>query len=82
MTAQLSPSWLITTEHVQSHDGLGVLVNRQTGKAYGPGDTLSDYASFGPQPATSVVERLAKGARLDEKQREFVARFLSHKPQA
>jgi hypothetical protein len=82
MTAQLSPSWLITTEHAQSHDGLGVLVNRQTGKAYGPDDTLSDYASFGPQPAARVVERLAKGARLDEKQREFVTRFLSHKPQA
>jgi hypothetical protein len=82
MTAHLSPSWLITTEHAQSKDDLGVLVNRQTGKAYGPDDTLSDYASFGPQPATSVVERLARGARLDDKQREFVARFLSPKPKA
>lgn len=82
MTAHLSPSWLITTEHALSHDDLGVLVNRQTGKAYGPDDTLSDYASLGPQPAAKVVERLAKGARLDEKQRELVARFLSPKPQA
>ena len=82
MKARLSPSWLITTEHAQSHEGLGVLVNRQTGKAYGSDDTLSEYASFGPQAATKVVERLAKGARLDEKEREFVARFLSHKPQA
>jgi hypothetical protein len=82
MTARLSPSWLITTEHAQCHDDLGVLVNRQTGKAYGPGDSLSEYASFGPQPATKVAERLAKGARLDEKEREFVARFISHKPQA
>ena len=82
MTAHLSPSWLITTEHAQSQNGLGVLVNRQTGKAYGPDDTLSDYASFGPQPATSVVERLARGARLDDQQREFVARFLKPKPKA
>ena len=82
MTAQLSPSWLLTTEHAQSHDGLGVLVNRQSGKAYGPDDILADYASVGPQPATRVVERLAKGARLDEREREFVARFLGHKPQA
>jgi len=80
MTAQLSPSWLITTEHAQSHDGLGVLVNRLTGKTYSPDATLSDYASMGPHPATRVVERLAKGARLDEKQREFVARFISHTP--
>jgi hypothetical protein len=82
MIAQLSPTWLITTEHEKSRDGLGVLVNRQTGAAYGPDDTLLEYASFGPQPATRVVERLAKGARLDEKEREFVARFLSHKPAA
>jgi hypothetical protein len=82
MTAQLSPSWLITTEHVQSHDGLGVLVNRLTGKTYGSDDTLADYASLGAMPATRVVERLAKGARLDDKQREFVAQFLSGKPLA
>jgi hypothetical protein len=82
MTAQLSPSWLITTEHAQSRDDRGVLVNRQTGKAYGPDDILSNYASLGPHPATRVVERLARGARLDEKQQEFVARFVSHKPPA
>jgi len=81
MTAQLSPSWIITTEHAKSHDGYGVLVNRQTGEAFGPDDTLQAYASLGPQTAAKVVERLARGARLGEKERELVARFLSHKPQ-
>ena len=48
---QLTPSWLLTTDHTASSDGIPVLVRRSTNEAYGPGDILQAYRGWGFQPA-------------------------------
>lgn len=60
MNINLSPSWDLTTEHSASSYGQPVLVNRGTNEAYGKGDILEAYPSWGYMPASAVVERLAK----------------------
>ncbi len=74
--AILAPSWELSTEHASSSYGRPVLVNRATGEAFGPGDILMAYPSYGYLPARLVVERLAKVANLDEDGRTLVARFV------
>jgi len=80
MQATLSPSWELSTEHATSSYGQPVLVHRTTGDAYGPGDILSAYPSYGLLPAAAVVRRLAKTATLDEEGRALVERFVSLLP--
>ena len=75
MNATLAPSFVLTTEHAASSYGQPVLVHRQTGTAYGPGDVLEAYPSFGLLPAKQVVARLAKGASLDAEGQAAVAQF-------
>ena len=80
MKVTLSPSWELTTEHAASSYGQPVLVDHATGDAYGPGDVLRAYPSFGFLPAAAVVARLAKTAHLDAAQRALVARFVALRP--
>lgn len=80
MQANLAPSWELTTEHAASSYGQPVLVNRGTGEAYGPGDILTPYPSYGPMVAADAVRRLAKTAKLDEEGRALVARFVGLVP--
>jgi len=53
-----------------------VLVNRGTGKTYGPGDILKAYPSWGFMPAAAVVDRFTKGKRLDADTTTLVTRFV------
>jgi hypothetical protein len=50
-------------------------VNRATGEAFGPGDILKPYPSFGFMSAVEAVRRLAKTAKLDAEGRKLVAKF-------
>jgi hypothetical protein len=60
MRVNLAPSWDLTTDHSASSYGQPVLVNRGTNEAYGKGDILEAYPSWGYMSAAAVVERLAK----------------------
>lgn len=51
MNILLAPSWIMTTEHPLSDFGIPVLVNRDTGEAFGPADT--------PQPPPSRTRATA-----------------------
>lgn len=77
--AQLTPSWMLTTNHPASSHGIPVLVrssgNDVWGSFYGPGDILEAYRGWGFQPAAKVVERMAKMAWLSKEERELVDRF-------
>ena len=72
----LGPSWVLTLNHAASSYGQPVLVNRTTGEAFGPGDIVEAYPSWGYLPGQAVVERFAKTKNFTEKEMDFVGRFL------
>jgi hypothetical protein len=74
----LSQSWVLTDEHSASNEGTPVLVNRATGEAYGPADTVRAYPSHGLLPAARVVDRLIGGRNreLTEAEKPFVRAFF------
>ena len=76
MKIQLSPSWVLTTDHSASSYNQPVLVNRADGEAYGPGDLIQAYDSWEILPASAVVLRLAEAREWDEDEKEFVWSFL------
>lgn len=80
MRTVLAPSWELSTEHAASSYGQPVLVHRATGEAYGPGDILTAYPSYGPRPAAAVVRRLARTATLDNEGLALVERFVTLLP--
>jgi len=75
MNVKLSPSWTLTTEHAASSYGQPVLVHRTDGVAFGPGDIVKPYPSYGYMTAAAAVQRLAKTARLGVKGKALVGRF-------
>lgn len=75
MQVNLSGSWDLSTDHAASSYGQPVLVNRATGTAFGPGDILKPYPSWGFMPAAEAVRRLSKTAKLDAEGRDLAAKF-------
>ena len=75
MEIVLKPSWILTTDHSASSYGQPVLVNRGTGEAFGPGDVLQAYPSWGYTPAFHAVRRMMKTAVLSEEEKEICGRF-------
>jgi len=63
MTLRLSGNWELSTEHAASSHGQPVLVRRATGEAYGPGDVVKMFPSYGFEPAREAVARLARSSR-------------------
>ena len=76
MTVNLSPTWRLSTDNAAPSSGRLVLVNRTTGEAFGPGDTVKPYPSYGFMPASDAVRRLAKMKQLDEEELALVGRFI------
>ena len=76
MHTNLDPSWDLTTAHAASSYGQPVLVNRGTGKTYGPRNILKAYPSWGVLPAAAVVDRFLKGKHLDDDTVTLVTRFV------
>jgi len=73
----LSPSWELSTDHSASSYGQPVLVKRSTGEAFGPGDILKPYPSYGFMSAADAVRRLAKTKKLDEDGQSLVVEFTT-----
>jgi len=75
MKTNLTPSWELSTENAASSYGQPVLVNRTTGEAYGPGDILKPYPSYGFMAAADAVRRMAKTKKMDEDGQNLVDKF-------
>ena len=80
MKARLAPSWELSTEHAVSSYGQPVLVHRVTGEAYGAGDIVRLYPSYGLMPAAHAIRRLANTRKLSAKAQTMVARFVALHP--
>lgn len=77
MKVTLSPSWELTTEHASSSYGQPVLVNRASGKAFGPADIIKPYPSWGFMPAGMAVERMARTGKFTYDEQKFVDSFIN-----
>lgn len=75
MSAAVFGSWELTTEHAASSYGQPVLINRATQEAFGPGDIVRAYPSWGFMAAAEAVKRMAATANLDEDGQDAVTRF-------
>ena len=80
MKVILSPSWELSTEHPACTFGQPVLVNRDTGQAYSPGNIVQVNERMGSMLALLAVRKLAQAAELDTAQQELVARFAGTVP--
>jgi hypothetical protein len=76
MKISLTPSFELTNEHSASSYGQLVLVNRDTGEAFGPADIIKPYPSWSYMPAAKAVERMAAKKKLTDEERSFVERFI------
>ncbi len=74
MKVTLTRTRTLSDEHPMSSYDRPVLVNRITGEVWGPGDLEEAYAFWGLLPASRVVGRLAKTARLSAEERALVTR--------
>ena len=70
-----TPSWELSDERAGSSYVIPVLVNRATGKAFGPGDLLEPYAHWGLKPAVVHVARMSETKKLSDEEMEFVRRL-------
>jgi len=77
MKITLLPAFELSTEHAASSYGQPVLVNRDTGEAFGPGDIVKCYPSWPYQPASVAVERMAKRKKFTADEQTFVDRFIN-----
>ena len=75
MTVTLSPPWSLSDTHATTSFGRPVLVNRETGEAYGPMDVVQLYPSNEPMLAKTAVMYLARTLRLTAGERQAVVWF-------
>jgi hypothetical protein len=75
MKVRLTHSWILSTEHPRSSDGVPVLVHAGTRDAYDPVDILTCYENWGPMTAVHAVQRMARAADLTPEEHHFVDLF-------
>ena len=75
MKVQLTLSWELSDEHSASSHGKPVLIKRITDKAYGPGDVIEFYPTWGREPAAVHVERMIRMRKFSEQELNFIGLF-------
>ena len=82
MQVQLTPSYILTTDHSASSYGQPVLVDRGYDTAYGPGDIVELYSGWGLKPAALQVQRIFhwRQRQLSQDECTFVECFIKGFP--
>lgn len=75
MKTTLSVTWELTTERPESKNGVPVLWNPFTERAYQPNDIVTMYVSYGLRTAADGVRRLVERADLTGDAATLVDRF-------
>jgi len=65
----------LSNEHPSSSYGKPVLVNEDTGEAYGPGDLMKLNPSGGYVPGYLAVRKIAEGRPFTEDEIAFIDKF-------
>ncbi len=75
-TIELSPRWMLKTDHAHWSYGRPVLVNRSTGEAFEPDEMMRPYPNFGVTTAARGVARLAKTQDHSAEEWALIRRFV------
>jgi hypothetical protein len=75
MKVRLTTLWELTDELSDSFSGEFILVNRATGKAYGPEDIIEPYAFWGLKPAAVHVARMSNMKKYTDEEMGSIKRF-------
>jgi hypothetical protein len=75
----LTPTWSLSTDHAASSYGQPVLVNSASGEAFGPGDIIQPYPSWGMMPGADAVRRMAKLAARTAEDLATIRKFTGDK---
>jgi hypothetical protein len=73
---KLTATYFLTTDHAKSRFDQPILVNKATGQAYLPSDSLAAYESWPLMLATQVVNKMASWRDFSGEERRLVERFL------
>jgi hypothetical protein len=76
MKLHLTPSWTLSDEHATSSYGKPVLVDRETGEAYGPGDIVQILPGGGYIPGYIAVRAFTEGESFSAEELAFIDLFL------
>ena len=68
MEVKITPSYILTDEHVKSQFGVPVLVNMRTNEAYNLSELLQAYPTWGTMQAGDVLRSL-----INEKRFTFIS---------
>ena len=75
MEVKITPSYILTDEHVKSQFGVPVLVNMRTNEAYNPSELLQAYPTWGTMQAGDVVRSLVNEKQFTDLEKFFIERF-------
>lgn len=73
MEVKLSAKFILTDQRPESSYGRPVLVDLESGQAYGPGDMIKTHN--GLRTGTAVVTLLINDKKFNDEQMEFIKRF-------
>jgi hypothetical protein len=76
MELHLTPSWTLSDEHLASSYGKPVLVDQDTGEAYGPEDILQVIPEGNPVPGYIAVKGMTAGESFSVEEVAFIDRFV------
>ena len=75
MEVKITPSYILTDEHVKSQFGVPVLVNMRTNEAYNLSELLQAYPTWGTMQAGDVVRSLVNEKQFTDLEKFFIERF-------
>ncbi len=82
MKVTLTPSWELSTEHAASSYGQPVLVNRETGEAFGPADPVRPDPSCALMSGRLAVARMrASTGDFTDEQWACIDKFVYLRPE-
>jgi len=76
MKLHLTPSWILSDEHLASSYGKPVLVDQDTGEAYGPGDIVKILPGGSYVPGYIAVKAFTEGESFSAEELAFIDQFL------
>ena len=80
MEVKITPSYILTDEHVKSQFGVPVLVNMRTNEAYNLSELLQAYPTWGTMQAGDVVRSLVNEKQFTDLEKFFIERFTGKLP--
>jgi hypothetical protein len=76
MRVQLKPNYVLTDEHAAGSSGQPVLMNTETGEAFGPMDVFEPSESYGTMLARAAVKKMIRGKTFPPEEQKLIWKFV------